>query len=298
MRLAITIATRNRRELLAQTCAQIARLDPPPDELWICADGCDDDTVAWTRQHAPAAHLIVHPHSRHSIRSRDEMIRAAEVDVIVGLDDDSYPLDLDFVARVKARFSGWSRCAVLSFAQRTDEFPATLMATDFGPTALVGSYVNAASAIRRTVYLELGGVPLEFEHMGDETDFSLRCIAAGWEVVHDPTTVIRHHWTPVARSEWRNHWRHSRNEFWSILLRCPLPWAPFIALRRAVGQFCYACRRGPGWAVREPLWWSAGLAGMPAMMAQRCPVRWPSYRRWLHLMRQPEARVDHGTSRT
>lgn len=288
MRLAITIATHNRKAELERTCAQIAKLHEQPDELLICADGCTDDTVAWVRANLPRARLLVHATAQHSIRSRDELIRATECEVVVGLDDDSYPLNLDFVTRVKRRFAERPRCAVLSFPQRTDEFPSTLTQTDFGPMRRTGTYVNAASAIRRSAYLELGGWPLMFEHMGDEPDFALRCIATEREVIYDPDSLIRHHWSGLMRNEQRNHHRHARNELWSVLLRCPSPWWPFVAMRRAAGQFDYACRRGLGWVVREPLWWWSTVRGAGAAWKVRNTVCWNDYRRWRKLLRTPE----------
>lgn len=288
MKLAITIATKNRRAELARTCAALARLDPPPDELWICADGCSDDTVAWVRANLPHAQLTVHETSQHSIRSRDEMLRATQADIVVGLDDDSYPLDQDFIPRVKTRFAANPRLAVLSFPQRTDEFPATLDQTDFGPPLRIGSYVNAASALRRSTYIELGGWPLRFEHMGDEPDYALRCLAAGHELIHDTSLIVRHHWSARERDELSNHHRHARNEAWSVLLRCPSPWWPFVLLKRALGQLRYAAGRGPRWMLREPLWWRAMLRGAGPMWRDRLPVSWASYRRWRHLIRHPE----------
>lgn len=288
MRLAITIATRNRLPEVKRTCAALARLEPQPDELWICADGCQDDTVEWVRRNCPQARLIVHAASRHSIRSRDEMIRATDCEIVVGLDDDSYPLDANFVRAVKEHFAAWPRCAVLSFPQRTDEFPETLNQTDFGPALFAGTYVNAASAIRRRAYLELGGWPLVFEHAADEPDFALRCIASGWQVIHETSLVIRHHWSALMRNEVRVHHRHARNELWSVLLRCPSPWWPFVAATRSAGQFRYACRRGGSWVIREPRWWWQAFRGSIGIWRLRQPVDWPSYRRWRALIRQPE----------
>lgn len=288
MRLAITITTRNRRDELARTVAHVVQLNPPPDEFWICADGCTDDTVEWVQRECPAARLIVHERSRHSIRSRDEMLRATECEIVVGLDDDSYPLQPHFVRHVKARFAAWPRCAVLSFPQRSDEFPASLTQSDFGAPALVSTYVNAASAIRRRAYLELGGWPLEFEHAYDEPDFSLRCLAANWQVIYDPAVQVRHHWTPRMRNERNVHHRHARNEQLSILLRCPSPWWPALALRRAAGQFVYAARRGPGWIAREPIWWWRAVRDAGSAWQRRQPVNWSAYRRWLRLMAKPE----------
>ncbi len=288
MRVAITIATRNRRADLEQTCGELRKLSPQPDEFWICADGCTDDTIAWVRQNAPHARLIEHRTSVHSIRSRDEMIRATACDIVVGIDDDSYPMAADFVTHVRARFGARPRCAVLSFPQRTDEFPATLAATDFGPALQLGSYVNAASALRRSTYLELGGWPLIFEHAADEPDYSLRCIDAGWEVLFDPAQPFRHHWSPRMRNEIGIHHRHSRNEQWTVLMRCPAPIWPFACIRRAAGQFAYAVKRGPAWVVREPIWWIRALRGASRAWALRAPVSAAAYRRWRQLLKKPE----------
>ena len=41
----ISIATHNRCEDLVRTCRALEKLDPPPAEIIICADGCSDDTV-------------------------------------------------------------------------------------------------------------------------------------------------------------------------------------------------------------------------------------------------------------
>lgn len=289
MRLAVTIATHNRLSELQRTCAALRRLQPPPDELWICADGCTDGTAAWVRTAMPEARLIEHPRSLHSIRSRDEMARATQAEIIAVLDDDSYPLTPDFVSRAKAHFAARPTCAVLSFPQQTDEFPDTLGRTAFGPSLRVGSFVNAASAIRRATYIELGGLPLEFEHMGDEPDYALRCIAAGWDVIHVTDIVVRHHWSAMMRNEIRNHHRHARNEAWSILLRCPAPWWPLLIIRRAAGQFAYALKRGPTWLAQEPRWWWGALRKVPAIWGRRAPVDWRGYRRWLQLRRMAEA---------
>jgi GT2 family glycosyltransferase len=269
-----------------RTLGELARLSPAPDEIIVVADGCTDGTLEMLHARFPQVRVIVHEQACGSIPSRNEMARATECDVMLSLDDDSYPVETDFLARVVAHFSERPRLAVLSFPQRTDEFPGTLTAADFGPARLVGTYANSGAAIRRVAFVELGGYPEHFGHMYEEPDFALRCIAAGWEVWEDTSRTIRHHFTGTQRNEMRNHQRHARNELWSVLMRCPFPRMLAVAAFRAARQFGYAWSRG--WALREPQWWLACLAGVPRCLAQRRALPWRKYRAWMELVRHPK----------
>ena len=283
----ISIATHNRLPELRRTLAVIAELSPPPDELLICADGCDDGTAQYVRDQFPAAKLIEHASPNGSIRSRIELMRAAASDLLISLDDDSYPMDFDFIARVRELFATRPHVAVASFPQRTDEFPETLSTAGFGLSRYTANYVNAAAAFRRSVYLQLEGWPPEFEHAYDESDYTLQCLAAGYAVYFETGIVIRHHFTSLKRNEIRTHHRHARNEQWSMWRRCPFPGVLAISLYRALSQFGYARKRGAAWVVREPAWWVMALSGLPAALRKRRPVPVRVYRQWLRLIRHP-----------
>ena len=283
----ICIATHNRREDLTRTLREIARLDPPPAEIIVVADGCTDGTPEFVAREYPAARLIVHDEARGSIPSRNEMAAVCTNEVFLSLDDDSYPIETDFISRVARLFAGNSALAVASFPQRTDEFPATLTQTDFGPSHFTGTYANSGAAIRRSVFNALGGYPDFFGHAYEEPDFALRCCAAGWQVRHETSLKIRHHFTKTQRNEMRTHRRHARNELWSVLLRCPAPMLVAVALFRLARQGGYAAGRGISWLLREPRWWFACLAGLPRSLATRDPLPWKKYRAWMELVRRP-----------
>jgi len=284
---AISIATLNRLEELRRTLSVVAALDPQPDELLICADGCTDATAQYVRENFPHAKLIEHTQPRGSIVSRAELMRAAASDIVISLDDDSYPSDSAFIPKVRALFASRPHVAVASFAQRTNEYPGTLREESFGPARYTGNYVNAAAAFRRGVYLQLEGLPEDFEHAYDESDYTLQCLAAGYAVYFDPEIVIRHHFTSAERNEMRTHHRHARNEQWCVWRRCPFPALVAVSLYRAVTQLGYARKRGPAWVIREPLWWWMALRGLPASLRKRRPVPARIYRQWLRLIRHP-----------
>jgi GT2 family glycosyltransferase len=285
MRVAVCITSRNRRGELARTLGEVAALEPPPDEVLVVADGCTDGTAEFVRAEHPRARLIVHEVARGSVASRNAMGRATTCEVFLSLDDDSYPVERDAIARIRELFTKNARLGVAEFPQRTDERPASLEQTDFGPGRFIGSYANSGAAIRRAAFEQVGGYEESFFHMYEEPDFALRCCAAGWQVRFEPCLHIRHHWTSSQRSEVRNHHRHARNELWSVWMRCPMPWVFGVGPFRAFRQLGYAIRRG--WVLREPVWWWQALVGLMRCARSRRAVPWRKYRAWMQLVREP-----------
>jgi len=259
------------------------QLAPQPNEVLITADGCADQTADYVRSAMPNARLIVNAHGKGSVFSRDRMMREAHGDLVLALDDDSYPEQLDCIKRMVPLFEQNPKLAIVHFPQRTDEYPETLRQTDFGPARLTRSFANSGAVLRRSIYLQLRGFEPCFFHMYEEPDYALQCIGAGYDVLFTPVVTIRHHWSGQTRSEIRNHHRHARNEFWSVLLRCPFPYCVGVAAYRAFSQFRYACKRGVGWVVREPAWWVQAVAGVTFCLRKRTPIPWRQYRRWLQL---------------
>ena len=282
MHVSVMITTSNRLEELQRTLQMLGKLDPTPDEVLVTTDGCTDGTAEFLSA-MPNVKFVVNQPARGSVASRDRMIREARGELVLALDDDSYPEQLDCIARFVPLFEQRSNLAVLHFPQRTDEYPDTVAQMDFGHEKLTRSFANSGAVLRRSTYLELAGFEPRFYHMYEEPDYGLQCLAAGYDVVFSPIVTIRHHYSGQARDEIRIHHRHARNEFWSSLMRCPFPFALGVLGWRAASQFRYACRRGWSWVVREPRWWAQAVAGIPYFIRKRKPVSWEAYKRWFSL---------------
>lgn len=286
-RVGVVIATHNRPADLRRTLHALAGLSPAPHEIWVCADGCTDGTVELLRADFPQVRLLIHERPLGSVTSRNELNRACECEVLLSLDDDSFPLEPGCITTITHVFQDSPHLGVLSFPQRSDEFPDSLTATDFGPPRFVASYANSAAAIRREAFLQLGGYPDFFFHAYEEPDFALRCLEHGWQVRFEPRITVRHHYTPTGRNELRTHHRHARNELWSVLMRCPFPQVLLVAMFRIVRQAGFASRRGVGWLLKEPAWWMASVAGLRRCLADRAPVSWRVFYSWMRLSKRP-----------
>ena len=77
-------------------------------------------------------------------------MREARGDLVLALDDDSYPEQLDCIARIVPMFEQRPKLAVLHFPQRTDEYPETLAQTKFGSEHLTRSFANSGAVLRRS----------------------------------------------------------------------------------------------------------------------------------------------------
>ena len=158
MTVSVMIATKNRIKDLRRTCRALQQLNPPPLEVLITIDGSTEDAVEAVKAELPQARVFVNEREPGSVASRDRMMREAGGDLVLALDDDSYPEQLDCIARIVAFFEQRPKLAVLHFPQHTDEYPETLAQTDFGSEHLTRSFANSGAVLRRTTYLQLPGL--------------------------------------------------------------------------------------------------------------------------------------------
>lgn len=284
----IIITTHNRVSVLRETLERLQKLDPPPREILVCADGCTDGTKDFLDTQASCLRIFENNPGKGSVASRDLMLREATAEYALMLDDDSYPHENDFLGIAVKFLRSQPHVGILSFPQRTEEFPETLQIDSFGETVQpVGTFVCSGAILRRDLFEPLGGFPGFFFHAYEEPDYALRVIAAGHGIVQFNARSIRHYFTSVGRNEGRTHRRHSRNEAWSVLMRAPFWLVPILLLGRVFTQMRFAFSRGADWVIREPEWWWLAIKGFKNALAHRKPVSASAYFEWLKRMRNP-----------
>lgn len=292
LRVAFSIVTRNRPAVLEHTLRQIALLHPPPDDIWVCVDGCSEGTATMLRERFPETHVLVESLPRGSVHGRNRILRESNAEVVLSLDDDSHPIQTDFVTRLRELHRLHPKVAVFAFPQVTDEFPETLQGSPLQKSECprwIATYLDSGASYWRAAYLELPGFVSQFVHAYEEPDYALQCLGGNWEVRLEPSLSVRHHYTAVHRNTLHTHLSHCRNELWSILLRAPWPLVPFMIIFRMARQLANAGRRGGwGWLRRHPgNWWEA-WKGAGAMLRQRHAVSVRTYWNWLYLSQRPQ----------
>jgi GT2 family glycosyltransferase len=289
MKFAVMIASHNRCADLRRTCAALTSLDPAPAEVLICADGCTDDTVPMLRREFPGFIVLENAGRQGSVAARDRMLRLVSAEIVVSFDDDSYPVEPDFIARLARVLEAHPEAAVVAFAEIRDHDGSGHAALSRAEPRgrYVAAYANCGAAMRRDVYLRLAGFPRFFGHMYEEPDYALQCYAAGHAVWFEPGLAVRHHMSGVNRHGGRRQRLHARNELWSVLIRCPWPYLPAVALFRIWRQLRYAATQGLWHLLLQPAWWLAALRGLPQCLARRTAIPWRTYWAWMKLARRP-----------
>ncbi len=287
MTFTIMIPTRDRVRELEFTCVELLKLDPVPMEVLICADGCTDETCVMLARNFPQFKVLRNTDARGSVHSRDRMLRLARGDIVVSLDDDSYPVGVDFLQRLAEVFDGHPEAAVVVFSEVRPGVASSKPNPERSRGCYVGAYANCGAAMRQEVYLSMPGFSTLFQHMYEEPDYALQCYAAGYAVWFEPSMEIVHTQSAVNRREMRRHALNARNELWSVWLRCPWPWPPVVTAYRAARQLVYASFQGPQWVIREPSWWREAFSGIGVCLEQRRDIPWRTYYRWMRLARHP-----------
>lgn len=160
---------------------------------------------------------------------RNAGVRACSGDVVLFLDDDGwYPDPAALGEHVAGRFGADPALAVLSFrvvdpagGPGARWHVPRLRAGDPERSSPVTTFAGGACAIRRSAYLEAGGLPDAFFYAHEETDLSWRLIDLGYRLEYDAAATMCHPAVPNARhAAWYR--LDGRNRV--LLARRNLPW--------------------------------------------------------------------------
>ncbi len=171
---------------LLRCLAAIKQCDPMPEEILVYVDGGSQAVVnAVARQH-PDVRVHAGAGCLGPGGARNRLIEAARNDLAANFDDDSFPDQPDYFARVLAGFRFFPEMAVLSAASQDWEkkLPGYTRIDIFSGCGCVFS--------KRWFQKTTGHVPLRVAYCMEEVDLSLRLHALGGMIIHDPGLHVRH----------------------------------------------------------------------------------------------------------
>lgn len=167
-----------------------------------------DELRAWADPH-PAVELTELGRNVGVPAGRNIGIRQGSAPVVVSLDNDAVFGDLHALARSVERFTDPGLGAVAFradnyFTGEIDEtswvYPSALRGLD--EAALVTRFVGVGHAIRRDAFDRVGGYDDWLFFCEEELDLSWKMIGAGYQILYDPSIVVRHKVSPEARVRW------------------------------------------------------------------------------------------------
>jgi glycosyltransferase involved in cell wall biosynthesis len=280
----IAITTKDRRDdlrrALASAFAQTADV-----EVLVIDDGSTDGTAEMVAEEFPEA--VVHRSERSLglIAQRNRAAELASAPVVVSIDDDAELVSPRTVEHTLAELDHPRVGAVAIPHVDVSKGPSTVLPLppDNGRVYATVAYVGTAHALRRDLFLELGGYWEGLFHQAEESDFCARMLRAGYVVRLGTAEHILHHESPRRVSE-RLYFYGRRNDVLFAWHNVPMPYLVGRLAKVTVHGLLIGLRgRRLGAAVRG-LWrgYAEGVRDLP----RRDPLPRDLYRLSRRLRRQ------------
>jgi GT2 family glycosyltransferase len=197
----VVIPTYNRPSDLLVALAKITACVPAPEEIIVHIDG-DDNVTEAALDGSPFQQVkILHSQTQAGPGGgRNRAIAAAQHEIVASFDDDSYPIDPDYFARLLQLFADFPEAAVIGAGIYHQN---EAIALDEPVIQWVADFVGCGCAYRRTAFLQTSGyVQLPVAYDMEEVDLSLRLYDLGWRILRSPwlrvfhDTSLEHHQQP------------------------------------------------------------------------------------------------------
>ncbi len=272
----VAITTKDRRDELRRALESALAQRGAAIEVLVVDDGSSDGTSAMVSSEFPGVRLVSHDASRGLIGRRNEATALARGPIVVHLDDDAVLSSDDTVRVTLAEFDDPQVGAVAIPYVDVLHGPQVHQQAPAPGIWAVDTFRGTAHALRREVFLALGGFREDLESHVEEPEYCLRLLDAGFVVRLGNATPIRHYDSP-RRSPARNQhriWRNNLVRAWSLV---PLPWLPGRVAKIVVAGLLAGRREGQLRATAAGL--ASGLSRAPAeLLRHRHPVARPTYR--------------------
>lgn len=291
--LTVGITSRERPAALGRCLESLASIRHLAPEVLVFDDGSASPLSAALaeRSFALPYRVIRDETSPGYIAGRNRLVREASAPRVLLLDDDAALLGNGAVERALAVMDGDPQVAAVAFAQAEPNgvpWDAAMQPSRSRETCVIPSYIGFAHLLRRDVFLELSGYRESFVFYGEEKDYCLRLIDAGYRTVYLPDALVVHAPDPGGRSKQRYLRYVTRNDCLNALYNEPIGRVLFMVPARLVIYFRMrrtlniSDRWGWAWIARE----LAANAG--SVLRDRRPVSRATVDHWKRLRHNPE----------
>lgn len=221
----VVFVSYNRKDLLLKAI-QSAKKQTVPVKVIVMDDASTDGTDELIQQHFPD---IIYYRSNQKMGPsylRNEGAKRADSDIIFFFDDDTELVSEHILERTLQDFDHPNIGVIaMPFINILQNKAVQVSVPDSATSYIYHAFVAAAFAIRKDVFLQLGGFRKEFFYMGEEGDLSIRLLNAGY-FVKAGTASPAYHYQPPNRISYNADFYGRRNDILFVYLNVPKIYRP------------------------------------------------------------------------
>jgi glycosyltransferase involved in cell wall biosynthesis len=292
----VMIATKNRRSDLRRAILSCLKQTAAP-EVIVLDDGSTDDTSDMVRREFATVRYYRDDVSRGATAQRNRGVQLASGSIVFSIDDDAEFTSPHTVAQTLAEFASPMIGVVAIPLVNVNTSDAVLQrAPSPDGVFLLDTFWGGACAMRRDVFLRVGGYREYLRLQYEEEDLAIRILDAGYLTRLGNADPIYHYESPV-RDNRRRDILGGRNKVLISWYNVPMPELLFHLPGTCAKTILHGMRQGHGsrWALGV----AKGLLTSLAQFGRRHPVRHETYRLFRRLRGSPatpleEARREFG----
>jgi glycosyltransferase involved in cell wall biosynthesis len=272
----VVITSKDRKEEL-RVAVESAVNQTANIEVLVIDDGSSDGTAEMIRSEFPSVRFYRKESSAGLVVRRNQAAELARAPILISIDDDAEFSTDHVVEQVLPYFQDDRVGAVgIPFIDvKVDPDRVSQKAPDASSLHALFSYIGTAHAIRKDLFLQLGGYRGFFIHQNEEIDFCIRMLDAGKIVVAGHGDHVIHYKSPK-RDDNRYRIYKRRNDILFAWCNVPHPFLlPHIG-GTMVNGLVHAVRDRLVWATAVGMW--QGLKDSALRSDVRNPVRRQTYR--------------------
>jgi glycosyltransferase involved in cell wall biosynthesis len=276
----IVITTKNRREELRRAITSVLGQSVSV-ELMVIDDGSGDGTAEMIRSEFETVRLYRSEESLGLVVQRNRAAHRASTSIIISIDDDAVFSSATTVEETVGLFSDWRIGAVTIPLINVGGENRLLGAAPRGRDVfLTDSFKGGAHAVRRDVFLAVGGYRSVIFHQGEEEDFCIRMLDRGY-IVRLGTSAPILHFPSKSRDKSRTHIYGARNLVLFCWHNVPMPFFLWHLAGTSVNALTHGLRMGcVAWKL-EGL--RRGYVECYRQTAERTPVSRQTYQLFRYL---------------
>jgi GT2 family glycosyltransferase len=197
-----------------------------PVEVIVMDDGSSDRTAEVMRAEFPSVRFYRTETSQGYVAQRNRAAQLANAEIIFSIDDDAIFTSANVVLQTLVCFENSRVGAVAIPYVEPRKSPAVRQQAPSADEVFVTDwYIGTAHALRKDLFLALGGYREFLVHWGEEMDYAIRMLQAGYVVRLGHGDVIHHMESP--KRDWgRMDYFGRRNDILFAWHNVPMPYLP------------------------------------------------------------------------